>query len=173
MSVATADTSTETIKEEFFSAIIRGELSDLRIAQEIIDDGLDINTRDKLGRSCLHYCAEHNHIDFFKILYNMGAYLAVRDKHGDTPLHLAVSFDRVELATFIIHNIQTQGLNVRANDGFTPLHCACYSGREEIAKLLINSGARIDIRDDGGNVPEYFARLKKTQRHNQTIPKGR
>ena len=164
MSVATASTSTETIKEEFFASIIRGELSDLRIAQEIIDDGLDINTRDELGRSCLHYCAEHNHIDFFKILYNMGAYLAVRDKHGDTPLHLAVSFNRIEVARFLIHNIQTQGLNVRANDGFTPLHCACYSGREEIAKMLIEAGARVDIPDDGGNIPEYFARLKKHKR---------
>ncbi|NQT38944.1 MAG: ankyrin repeat domain-containing protein [Planctomycetes bacterium] len=72
---------------------------------------------------------------------------------GATPLHLAVLFDRGEIAEFLIK----QGANIEAKAkdeyGGTPLHWAAALGRIEMAKRLIDAGANINSEDDHGFTP--------------------
>ena len=63
-----------------------------------------------------------------------------------TVLHLAVEYGLVDLASYIINNIQ---INIEDKDylGWTPLHWAAWLNRFEILKLLIESKANLEAKD--------------------------
>ena len=49
-------------------------------------------------------------------------------------------------------------VNVQDEDGWTALHVAAIYGNVEIARMLIDAGARKDIRDNEGKLPYDLAR---------------
>lgn len=53
--------------------------------------GVNIDTRDKLNRTPLHYAAMHNRVAVAKALLAAGACANARDKKGITPYHIAVA----------------------------------------------------------------------------------
>jgi ankyrin repeat protein len=65
--------------------------------------------------------------------------LKSRLKCNYTPLHLAVSCNKKEIAIFLIQS----GINVnaKANDDHTPLHVAAMSGSVEMVPILLEHGA--------------------------------
>jgi len=96
-----------------------------KIAQILIDEGVDVNVQDKEGNTPLHLCfglgrGEDDTFEDLQILINAGANVDVRNKTGETPLHWAMS--------------------------------SCQKNIEAI-KYLIQSGAKADIRDNDGNTP--------------------
>ena len=48
-----------------------------------------INKDTTLGNFPVHVCAQFNHLDCMKILYDVGASLQSKNNDGNTPLHLA------------------------------------------------------------------------------------
>lgn len=77
-----------------------------------------------------------------------------RDASGDTPLHVAVRYNKLDIAAMLIE--KGAGLEARDNNGRTPLLNAlnCISERPEIAMLLIDKGANPNARDKiTGNTP--------------------
>ncbi len=109
-----------------------------------------------------------------------------RNEFGDTPLHVAVRYDRIEVVQLLLAkgadvNARRQyttfeyavarsgrpldweyapiwGLNqVRVKDGETALHLAAQYGRYRIARLLIRAGARVGLRDPSGWTPLHWA----------------
>jgi ankyrin repeat protein len=49
-------------------------------------------------------------------------------------------------------------LNLKDQSGRTPLHEAARNGKEEIVRILIDGGARKDIRDNEGKTPYELAK---------------
>lgn len=67
---------------------------------------------------------------------------------GLTPLHMAASSDRVDVASLLL----ARGADIDARwylNGMTPLALALHSGKIDVAKLLITKGARFDFDDKG------------------------
>ena len=78
-------------------------------------------------------------------------FLCHRNDFGQTALHLAVRQDLQELIT--VYTERQICLNIGNNDGDTPLHYAAAHGRYEAAKLLVDAGAKVDIRNLKGELP--------------------
>jgi len=68
-----------------------------------------------------------------------------KDAYGSTPLHIAATFDKTDIAILLIEG----GANVNKTDanGSTPLHTAAFFGRIDIVKALLENNADISIRN--------------------------
>lgn len=75
--------------------------------------------------------------------------------HNFTAVNFAVARNNVDLTRQLI----TLGADIHMNAG-QPLRNACKLGYLEIAKCLVEAGADINIVDEKGNTPLYYAQAK-------------
>lgn len=78
-----------------------------------------------------------------------------RDEYGNTPLHLAVAYGRIEGVVELLG----QGALIEAKNrqGFTPLLVAVEKDNLEAAKILLDHGADINAADEVGFTPLHAA----------------
>jgi hypothetical protein len=73
------------------------------------------------------------------------------------PLHAAIALgDSAETVILLLE--AGADVNAAQAGGFTPLHQAAAAGKQELVKLLIENGARRDMRCDQGKLPADYAR---------------
>ena len=102
------------------------------------------------------------------LLIQAGANVNAADHGGTTPLHTVAAMHEnpamsVNIAAALINagaNINPQ--TVRTNtlslgSGRTPLHTAASANHMEMARLLIQHGARVNVKDDSDNAPLHLA----------------
>ncbi len=68
-----------------------------------------------------------------------------KDDYGSTPLHVAATFGKTEIAILLIEN--GASVSEKSADGSTPLHTAAFFGRTEIVKSLLKNNADINVRN--------------------------
>lgn len=80
-----------------------------------------------------------------------GSDLNEKDQFGSTPLTIAITFDKVEIARLLID----AGADIHATsaDGSTPLHTAAFLCRIEVVEALLNKGANRDLTNSFGSTP--------------------
>nr|MDJ0746481.1 ankyrin repeat domain-containing protein [Xenococcaceae cyanobacterium MO_167.B27] len=125
------------------------------VAQLLINNGADVNAQDKDGQTPL-FGIENK--DVAQLLINNGADVNFQDNSGQTPLFGTGNKD---IAQLLINN----GADVNAQDnmGRTPLLEAASSRRIDIAQVLINNGADVNVPDNMGRTPLSIAVLKFDQ----------
>lgn len=65
---------------------------DAAAVKQLLDEGVDVNTKFRYGATALFYACDHGHVDVVKVLLDKGADLTIKDTfYGFTPLMLAVS----------------------------------------------------------------------------------
>lgn len=74
-----------------------------------------------------------------------------KDNNGDTPLHLAVKANQLDVVRTLINHNAT--INLRGSGKSTPLHIAAKFGYEECMKALIENKANVNLKDADGNTP--------------------
>src|ERR1051326_2664424 len=79
-----------------------------------------------------------------------------RDYNLRTPLHLAASIGRYEIAKFLLQ--KRAKVNAKDENGMTPLHEAVRGNHQDLVELLIDNGADLNTRDSQGErTPLFFA----------------
>ena len=78
-----------------------------------------------------------------------GSDLNAKDEYGSTPLNIAVTFGKTDLAIMLINS--GADLSVTAGDGSTALHTAAFFGRTEIVEALLEKGIDTQVRNSYGS----------------------
>uniref|UniRef100_A0ABD2XE36 Uncharacterized protein n=1 Tax=Trichogramma kaykai TaxID=54128 RepID=A0ABD2XE36_9HYME len=83
-----------------------------------------------------------------------------RDLQGNTPLHMALSWDKKKTAKLLLN--EGADPNAASNDGRTALHAICKSGRwnHKLIRLLYKYSKheiRLEVRDESGRTPLQWA----------------
>ncbi|HEY6805687.1 MAG TPA: ankyrin repeat domain-containing protein [Pyrinomonadaceae bacterium] len=121
----------------------------------LLDQGADLNLVDLTGNSALMKAAHTNNAEAATALTNRKAASDLRNKEGQTALHIAAAGLHTKIVAAILAH-KSEGLDVNAPDGSgrTPLILAADnedSVPDDVMDLLLNSGARIDAQDPQGN----------------------
>ena len=130
----------------------------IEVSQLLFAHGADINSRCADEYTPLHQASSNGHLRFVKWLLDHGADVSPKQKDGSTPLHLAISYGRPEVCRILLeHNAE---VNSRGVDGQTPLHEVSMRGVEGsaiIVRLLLDYGADVQLRDNGGQTASELA----------------
>ena len=84
-----------------------------------------------------------------------GVSLGSTDEYGDTALHRAVSFDRIDMVYVLLN--KGAKVNAQNHNGSTPLHKAICSSSSEIIESLLDHDADQTIVDVNGDTPLNYA----------------
>lgn len=110
----------------------------------------------------LHYATSINEADYVRELVQDEPNLASQfNKEGLTPVHMAIKKSSLtSLAVMLEEKINP---NIKNSLGETALIYAIKNGHPKAAELLLNSGAKVKIKDKTGKTAEDYARLKGTR----------
>jgi ankyrin repeat protein len=124
-----------------------------RLAEILLEHGADPKAEDISGKTTLHMLSESGIDDVKLTLLSLkhGPEVNTRDKNNQTPLHLAVKWDRFRLAEILLeHGADT---NAEDNNGKTVLHILSESciddegGVLNLALLLLKRGVQVNAQD--------------------------
>ena len=75
--------------------------------------------------------------------------------HGETPLHLAACYNRMNIVKFLL--AKKADVNTRDDEGMTPLYVAALAGHKDVAELLLANGADVNSKGNDGETPLHAA----------------
>lgn len=125
--------------------------NDLEGMECAIKQGADLNIRDFLGKTPLHYAAS---IAAAKLLIDSGADLNVLDNNNRTPLF---EVDDPNIAIFLID--RGASFNLKDKDSFTPLHL--WVNHPKVARHLLAAGANPNVQLSRGGTLSRGGLYKK------------
>ena len=109
---------------------------DVELLQDLIENGSDVFSETKDGRSCLHVAAERGHLKICRaLLQNYDFDVYARDDSGLSVLHLAAWGGDLELFEYLVEN--GSDIFSKIKDGGSCLHLAAENGQFKICKALL------------------------------------
>jgi ankyrin repeat protein len=118
-----------------------GSQDGVRVAQLLLDAGLDVNARDKRNWTPLHATSYYGRLNIAQVLLDRGAITLAVDDQGKTPLHHVSqgNFESLKSGCRIAELLLEGGVDPNAQDNNleTPLHVASRWGRPEIVQVLL------------------------------------
>ncbi|KAI1126079.1 ankyrin repeat-containing domain protein [Nemania abortiva] len=137
------------------AAVIGGKLE---ILEHMLGGrALDLNSRDKAGRTPLMVATQLHHTRFVEALCKRGADVMVADNHGKTALDFAILMNCDVVELLLQHNARPVGPDFKMQ---TPLHRACALGDTSMVKKLVEAlqiGDSINAQDENGKTPLHNA----------------
>lgn len=156
--------------QKVYQVVIDNKLSDHEKSEKIkalIASGESVNTESYIvgsgndKHSPLLVAARNNYPETVKVLLEAGAAIGQRGYLMNAiAFHKAGYMGNAEIMKMLVAHkdaqkyINDQGLN----NGYTPLHDAIWHGNTEAAKLLIDAGARLDLKTYEGDTPLDLAK---------------
>lgn len=134
--------------------ILASDLGYTEIAKVLIENGADIDRKDREGYAPVEIAIQCEHFPVAKLLIQSCCDISVTGG-GLGLMHAAAARG----STGIGRMLQRRGLSVESLDssGRTPLHWAAQEGKIRFARWLIDSGVQVDIEDCSGSTPLRIA----------------
>lgn len=115
----------------------------IELAKLLIENGLDVNLKDKLGEMALHQACFGMDIDMVRLLIENGADVNAKEVGGVTAIYFAA--DRsIEIAKLLLeHGAE---INVKEEEmGHSPLRAAVFADYVDMVRFLLDNGADVNI----------------------------
>jgi ankyrin repeat protein len=114
-------------------------LREKKYARSLINQGADLNIKNKVELSPLHIAAFLNDEEVAKDLLAKGAEIDLKGNSGYTPLHIAVLMNNIEVAQDLL-NMGAKS-KIKTDQNFTPEIIAKIQDYDLMKKLIAKSGA--------------------------------
>ncbi|KAI1389128.1 glycerophosphodiester phosphodiesterase GDE1 [Hypoxylon trugodes] len=122
-------------------------------------------TRKLVSKSgaALALATRSNFKDILRILINASIDINRQDETGESALHIAARFGRVECTKILLAGSGDQKANLELTEksfAWTPLHVSAVDGHLAVAQLLVEAGAEVGKMDSFGWTPKEHAALR-------------
>lgn len=144
------------------------------LVQHLIDLGADVNARDGVAWTPLMYAAQYGFYNVVNTLIENGAKVNDKDAFNNTALIQTIDWRReyrrsptgknlIPYSKYIniIKILTKKGkdvIDVQNINGDTALHIAVCKGEKDVVEILVNAGARKDIKNSENKIPYDYAR---------------
>jgi ankyrin repeat protein len=139
--VLAADDCVELCDVDFY------ESATAESVQMLTDRGVDVNTRDDIGKSALHWVAGAKP-EVISALLAAGADVNAKDQLDRTPLHFVAATGSIENIRLLLD--AGAEVNARTANDWTPIHGAAKFGTPENVMVLLEAGADAAARTEMG-----------------------
>lgn len=135
--------------------------------QEHLNKDEKADAKDERGNTLLHCAAIHNkNPEVIAVLLRAGADVNAQNHLNETPLHMAVSWNCIEVITALLDSNADvnawAGVGSSEGHGIAPIHSAAeFRKYPEIIKALADKGADLNVCNWVGQTPLHLA----TQNH--------
>ena len=131
----------------------------------------DINATDTDGNTVLHLAAEIDDDALIAYFVTKGANTELKNKKGDTPLHVAINNDSFKAAKSLAIMGVGENLFARNGDGITALDLGLQKNRKYYDIFITTKAG--EIRDDlGRSIVHYFVQTENIDGIRTCIEKG-
>ena len=128
----------------------------IELLQTALEEGADVNAKDKIGSTPLQMSAEHGHLEVVRALIEARAEVNAKTNCGWFTLHWSAAKGHLEVVRALIE--AGADVNVKADDGWTPLHMSASNQLLDIARYLIEKGADVNAkRKYDGKTPLHIS----------------
>ncbi len=115
-------------------------------------------TMTELSAGALHDFARTGDKENFIKTLKLGAKVNEKDTDGNTPLHIAVYYDNLEIVDLLLHMSASMGYLDK--EGYSPLHLSIKKEHLEISFLLLERGASPNTKNNESQTPLHTAVLQ-------------
>ena len=135
-------------------AAVKGKHAD--VVQVLIDAGADIETKDAEGRSPLLLASRLEDLTTMKMLVEAGADVRATDNSANTCLIIAVYGKNTDIVRYLV-GLPEVDLDQQGMFTYTALHAAVLRNHTDAVPVLIDAGADIEMKEEGGCSPLHMA----------------
>lgn len=128
----------------------------IEIVRMFLDRGARVNATAKNGWSALMIASAKGYAGIVTELLIRGADANLPDVYRWTPLMRGVFENRIDVVKLLLNHTDID-VNRRAENGITALHLAAGNGLAAMVELLLDYGARPDLKDRVGRTPLLLA----------------
>ncbi|KAK3352190.1 ankyrin repeat-containing domain protein [Lasiosphaeria hispida] len=126
-----------------------------QIEKSLTANRVNINGKDILDWTPLHYAASKPSPEALKRLLLYRANTNVQDIGGRTPLHYACWHNDATITLSLLR--EGAEINIQDTSGMAPIHYAAMHGQNDVINSLLEAGADVDVVDGLGNTALLWA----------------
>ena len=126
--------------------------ADPAVCQVLIDAGADIETKDDMGRSPLHWACLSGVFAVVKLLVKTGAGMRGTDNFGNTSLICASHHGHTDIVRYLV-GLKEVDVDHKSDNGCSALVSAVCKRHTDVMEVLIAAGADIETKGIMGRSP--------------------